>query len=255
MFRLKNVLFRTGAVVAAALGLTVAAAATAGAAGPQPIAPTELSKATTAAHSPTALHLLSKIPAAGLSGTAKSAPTVASDTHPIYALNPAFVRDASAPVATFWYAATSATKSGQALTVFTAPDSSGTWQPVNIASGNTESRMITAAHGATLFTEPQIGAWYALTATQVRPLNLSAKKAIGPNPITIKAYQALVSTRYSDKLPGSTYNAHGVAGGYDTTARSTAASPAPSFDSGLIAAAGAATALLAGLLVYRRKTA
>ncbi|MFD7161644.1 hypothetical protein ACFV9C_44165 [Kribbella sp. NPDC059898] len=210
MRRPKNALLRCAAVLAAGLGLAFASAGLAGAAGPQPVAPGELSKATSAARSATALSLLGK---AG--GTAKAGATVAQDTHPIYALNPAFVRDASAPVATFWYAATSASAGGRPATVYTTPDDHGTWQAVNVASGNTESRMVAAAHGATVFTEPQLGAWYALTATEVRPLNSSAVKSIGSKPIGIAAYNDLVSHRYSDKLPGSKYNDQGVAGGYD----------------------------------------
>ncbi|HET6741104.1 MAG TPA: hypothetical protein VFH76_19305, partial [Kribbella sp.] len=209
MRRPKNILYRCAAVLAAGLGFAVAAAGLAAAAGPQPVAPNELSKATTAAHSPTALSLLGK---AG--GTAKAAATVGQDAHPIYALNPAFVRDASAPVATFWYAATSATAGGRALTVFTTPDGQGGWQAVNVASGNTESRMATAAGSATVFTEPQLGAWYALTATHVRALNPSAVKSIGSKPVTIAAYQDLVAHRDADKLPGSTDNDLGMAGGY-----------------------------------------
>ena len=91
----------------------------------------------------------------------------------------------------------------------------GTWQPVNVASGNTEARMSTAARGALVFTEPQIGAWYALTGTQIRPLNPAATKSIGTAPITVAAYQDLVSSRYSDKLPGTHYSDQGTAGGYD----------------------------------------
>jgi hypothetical protein len=246
--RSKNILFRASLALAAGLGLTLAAT-TANAAGPQPVAPGELSKATIAAHSPSALRLLGTVPAAG---AAKAAPTIASDTHPVYALNPAFVRDPKAPAATFWYAATSATKSGQDLTIYTTPDATGSWQPVNIASGNTESRMATAAKGATVFTEPQSGAWYALTATQVRPLNASAVKSIGARPITIAAYQSLVSTRYSDKLPGSTYNDQGVAGGYDTT--TAAATVGDGGLNPLLPAGGALALLLTGAFIYRRTT-
>ncbi|GAA1593018.1 hypothetical protein GCM10009804_56850 [Kribbella hippodromi] len=223
--RPKNVLFRRAAVVtgvlAAALTLTFAAAAPANAAGPNPISPTELSKATNAAYSGAAITLLGKVPTdsgAAATRTAKPGPvTVAQDTHPIYALNPAFIRDPEAPVATFWYAATSATKSGRPLTIFTVPDQAGTWHPVNVASGNTESRMTKAAQGTLVFTEPQIGAWYALTRTQVRPLNPAAVNATGPNPISIATYQDLVHTRYSDKLPNTPYNTQGLAGGYTPT--------------------------------------
>ena len=140
--------------------MTFAGGATA--ATPQPVSAPELSKATTAAKSPTALRLLGKLATTSSAKTAKATGklTVAPDTHGVYALNPAFVRDASAPVATFWYAANTATTGDQSLTVFTAPDpTTGTWQPVNVASGNTEARMTTAARGALVFTEPQIGAW------------------------------------------------------------------------------------------------
>ncbi|MFI5694237.1 hypothetical protein ACIA58_20480 [Kribbella sp. NPDC051586] len=244
-------LLRCAAVLAAGLGLGLAFAAPAGAAAPQPVAPSELSKATNAAHSSSAVQLLAKVPG-GAAG--KAAASIGSDSHAVYALNPAFVRDASAPVATFWYAATSASKGGQALTVFTAPDASGAWQPVNVASGNTEARMATAAGGALLFTEPQISAWYALTAGQVRPLNQSAVKSIGAKPITVAAYQDLVSHRYSDKLPGSTYNDAGLAGGYDTSTP-TAAPQSPRSHPDLTVPITAASGVLALalLLVVRRK--
>ena len=98
-------------------------------------------------------------------------------------------------MATFWYAANNRKPTGdQSLTVFTAPDpTTGTWQPVNVASGNTEARMTTAARGALVFTEPQIGAWYALTGNQIRPLNPSATKSIGTAPMTAAAVALLLA--------------------------------------------------------------
>jgi hypothetical protein len=242
-------LLRCAAVLAAGLGFGLAFAAPAGAAVPQPVAPSELSKATNAAHSSDAARLLAKVP--GPAGKAAAAAGIGSDSHAVYALNPAFVRDASAPVATFWYAATAASKGGQALTVFTAPDSRGVWQPVNVASGNTEARMATAARGALLFTEPQVGAWYALTAGQVRPLNPSAVKSIGSKPIAVTAYQKLVSQRYADKLPGSTYNESGMAGGYDAAAT---VKTQRSHSEHLVPVAAVSGVLVLGLLlVVRRK--
>lgn len=241
----KSALLRYAAVLAAALGFTVITAGLAAAAGPQPVAPNELSKASTAARSATAHSLLRK---AG--GTAKIGTTVAQDTHPIYALNADFVRDSSAPVATFWYAATSATAGGRAVTVYTAPDEQGGWQAVNVASGNTEARMVAAAGGATVFTEPQLGAWYALTATQVRPLNASAVKSIGQKPITVAAYHDLVARRYSDKLPGSQYNQSGTAGGYSDSA---VTKPDPSDDYTLPITAASAVLLLTTLLLLRHQ--
>ena len=255
MRRPKNLLLRCAALLAAGLAFSFAASGPAGAAGPQPVSPTELSKATDAARSSDALSLLGK---AG--GTAKAAAKVGQDAHPIYALNPAFVRDASAPVATFWYAATTATSGGRTLTVFTIPDDHGSWQAVNVASGNSEARMTTAAGSALVFTEPQVHGWYALTATQVRPLNASAVKAIGAKPISVAAYQDLVSHRYSDKLPGSTYNDLGMAGGYSdavpaTTARGYSDAVPATAAAGIrhhnpLLPIGAATGVLAVLLLF-----
>ncbi|TCC48591.1 hypothetical protein E0H75_18550 [Kribbella capetownensis] len=246
MPRPKNILLRLGAVLAVGLGLALTVGAAAGAAGPEPVSGNELSKATTAAHSPTALSLLGKVPA----GAAKTAATVSPDTHAVYALNPAFVRDASAPVATFWYAATPASKGGQALTVYTAPDpATGSWQAVNVASGDTEARMFAAARGALVFTEPQIGAWYAVTGTQIRPLNPSAIKSIGRFPITVAAYNDLISTRYNDKLPGTPYSTEGKAGGYDTTA----AAPTHTYNDLILRSSAGAITLVGLAFLYHRR--
>ncbi|TCC22992.1 hypothetical protein [Kribbella speibonae] len=247
MRRPKNVLLRCAAVLAAGFGFTFAAAGLADAAGPQPVAPAELSKATDAARSSEALSLLGKA-----RGTAKAAASVARDTRPIYALNPAFVRDASAPVATFWYAATTAAQGGRTLTVFTTPDANGAWHAVNVASGNTEARMVSAAAGALVFTEPQVGAWYALSGTQVRPLNQSAVKSIGARPITVTAYQELVSDRYSDKLPGTQYNDVGMAGGYDPNSSTATAAVASGNSHVLLITASGGVLVLALLLLARR---
>ncbi|MET7280194.1 hypothetical protein ABZS29_18305 [Kribbella sp. NPDC005582] len=251
---LKHFLFRATAVLTAGLGLTLATAAFANAAGPEPVPASELSKATNAASSPTAVSLLGKATksAATKSAAAKSTAklAVAHDARPVYALNPAFVRDASAPVATFWYAATTATRGVDRLTVYTAPDANGTWQAVNVATGDTEARMFTAARGALVFTEPQIGAWYALAGNQVRPLNESATKSIGKAPVTVAAYHGLVAARYADKLPGSQYNDNGTAGGYDTAAATVVA---PTHDLTIpITAAGLALLLTTGFLIRRR---
>ncbi|MFB6721401.1 hypothetical protein ACFCV3_14610 [Kribbella sp. NPDC056345] len=248
---LKHFLFRAAAVLAAGLALSLTTAAFANAAGPQPLPASELSKATSAAGSPTALGLLSKATAASRSKAGSVA--VSGDARPIYALNPAFVRDASAPVATFWYAATTATRGTDRLTVYTAPDAKGTWQAVNVATGDTEARMFTAARGALVFTEPQIGAWYALAGNQVRPLNDSAINSVGKAPITVAAYQDLVATRYADKLPGSQYNDNGTAGGYDTPA--TVATSTRNLTIPVTAGGLALLVATAFLIRHRRRTA
>jgi hypothetical protein len=230
------------------LVLAATAAGTAGAAAPGP----DLAAAKAAAHSAQAGQLIVKAALRLPQTAAKGGTVVQQDAVPVYALNPEFVAGKSGDVASLWYVATSASKGGAAMTVYTAPDQSGAWQAVNVASGNTESRMAGAAKDAKLFTEPQIGAWYALSGDQVRALNPSATEAIGTQPITVAAYQQKVTTRYADKQPGSAYDANGTAGGYDVNAATT--------DSGfplVQVAAGGGVVLLGAytLVLYRRRNA
>jgi hypothetical protein len=143
------------------------------------------------------------------------------------------------------------------MTVYTAPDKAGAWQPVNIASGDTEAKMAAAAQGAKVLTEPQIGAWYAVTGNQIRALDADATKAIGSKSISLTAYRQQVASRYADKQAGSTYAANGTAGGYDV-----AAAPAPATASAvaedgtgwLVPAAGAMVVVLgAGVVLFARR--
>jgi hypothetical protein len=120
---------------------------------------------------------------------------------------------------------------------------------VNVATGNTESRMAALAKGAQLFTEPQIDAWYALKGDSIRALNSSAVEAIGAKPVTVDTYRQHVS-RYADKQAGSTYSKNGTAGGYDANA----AIPTKSSTSFTWLAGGAAAvALAAAAVLYRRR--
>ncbi len=174
----------------------------------------------------------------------------------MYALNPDFVRSKSADVGTLWYVATKATKGSAVMTVYTAPDKAGAWQPVNIASGDTEAKMAAAAHGAKVLTEPQIGAWYAVSGNQVRALDPDATKAIGSKPISLTKYRQQVASRYADKQAGSAYAANGTAGGYDTTAAvAEVAKPAAESEHGWLVSAGGATvvALCAVVVFFTRR--
>ncbi|MEV6283740.1 hypothetical protein [Kribbella sp. NPDC051770] len=230
------------------LVLAATAAGTAGAAAPGP----DLAAAKAAAHSAQAGQLIAKAAQRLPQAAAKAGTVVQQDAVPVYALNPDFVAGKSGEVASLWYVATSASKGGAAMTVYTAPDASGTWSAVNVASGNTESRMAGAAKGAQLFTEPQIGAWYALSGDQVRALNSSATEAIGSKPVSLGTYQQKVADRYADKQPGSQYDARGTAGGYDVTTESNSTVNLP-----LLVGGGAAVVILGAytLAVYRRRHA
>ncbi|MER7754128.1 hypothetical protein [Kitasatospora sp. NPDC097643] len=104
----------------------------------------------------------------------------------------------------------------------TSPDGSRNvgaegWQLAGIRDGDTDLAL--AERGtpqARTFTEPQIHAWYRITADgMVEPLNEEAKSGLGgQRSTTLAAYQKLVATRYGDKLPGSAYDRKGLAGGF-----------------------------------------
>ncbi|MDX6262151.1 MAG: hypothetical protein QOH84_3839 [Kribbellaceae bacterium] len=253
MTPVKQLVLRTAAGLVGSL-LAFSFATTASAAGPGP----DLAAAATAAHSTEASHLLSKAAQRPGSAAAKTSTKLAiqQDTIPVYALSADFVRTGAGDVGTLWYVATPATKGTDKLTVFTAPDQAGAWHPVNVATGNTEARMAAAAKGAKLLTEPQIGAWYAVTGTTLRALNPEATKAIGSAPIALTAYRQQVTNRYQDKQAGSTYAKNGTAGGYDVAA-STTATQKDTPGAWLILAAGTAAALALSavtLLIRRRRT-
>jgi hypothetical protein len=255
---LKQLVLRTAAgLVGTFLALSGAATAASAAASPGP----DLAAARSAAHSTEAAQLLNKV--AQRTATAKSAAgsklAVQQDTIPVYALSADFVRTKTGDVGTLWYVATPAAKGSTQLTVFTAPDQAGAWHPVNVATGNTEAKLAASARGAKLLTEPQLGAWYAVTGKTLRALNPEATAAIGSSPITLKAYGQLVHARYADKQADSAYNENGAAGGYDVTASTATTTVATAGEdtpgAWLILAGGTliAVALAAGTMTTRRR--
>ncbi|MEU7727758.1 hypothetical protein AB0B78_21340 [Streptomyces sp. NPDC040724] len=142
------------------------------------------------------------------------------------------------------------------------------WQLAGIRDGDAEVGF--AERGtpqARTFTEPQIHAWYRLTAEgMVEPLNEEATTGLGgKHGITLAAYQKLVTARYGDKMPGSEYDRKGLAGGYGGLVENqpeqvTAASGKPAPESSwqpISATAAAAVAAVAGAVIYarRRRTA
>jgi hypothetical protein len=160
--------------------------------------------------------------AAALTAAAQiAAPKLDSATVPVYYLDRAFVTGptSNTPVASLVFMATDAVStSGAHASVWTAKTPTG-WQVVNIATGSDETAFSAQAAktgpGATAFEEPQIGAWYALRGGRVLPLNPTAQTSVGAGGMTVAQYQALVRTRYADKLPGSAYDRNGMAGGFN----------------------------------------
>lgn len=193
--------------------------------------------------------------AAGRHHTAvpRTAPRVSTEGAPVYALSAAFVRGDSSNVGQLWYVATTATTGAGAMTIFTAPDSSGHWHAVNVASGNTEARMAAAAHGAALLVEPAVNAWYAVSGTTIRPLNAAARDVVGKAPVTVAAYQRIVHSRYADKQANSRYAKEGMAGGFAATAGGATSSNGVDGGQLGLAAGGVLAAGAVGLRLKRRR--
>ncbi|GGU95916.1 hypothetical protein GCM10010211_73800 [Streptomyces albospinus] len=114
------------------------------------------------------------------------------------------------------------------------------WHLAGVRDGDSDVTYARQAAGpSTVFTEPQIHAWYRLKNNTVEPLNREAASGLrGKQAVTLDAYQKLVHDRYADKLPGSAYDRKGLAGGYGL------ASP-PSTPM-LLGGSSAAAAVLAG---------
>ncbi|WP_173390726.1 hypothetical protein [Actinomadura litoris] len=183
------------------------------------------------------------------------APRIEGPAQTIYSLNPAFVKgDAGATVARFSHMAVSArSASGQQATMWLNKNNKS-WLVWNITSGSDETAYAAKAAGGTVFTEPQINAWYRLADGRVTGLNDTAVASVGKAGVTVAAYQRLVHTRYADKLPGSQYARSGRLGGFSpSTGVSKPApdrGPAPAL---LALGAGGAVAAAAGIAVARRR--
>ncbi|QXJ21600.1 hypothetical protein AGRA3207_002470 [Actinomadura graeca] len=186
---------------------------------------------------------------------AAKAPRLEGSAQAVYSLSPAFVKgEANAPVATFAYMAVGAkSATGQQATMWLSK-SGKSWNVWNIASGLDEAVYPAKAAGGTVFTEPQIHAWYRLADGRVTGLNDTAVSSVGKSGVTVAAYQRMVHTRYADKLPGSQYQKSGQLGGYSpSTGVSKPApdrGPAPAL---MALGAGGAAAAAAGIVVARRR--
>ncbi|MEU9175730.1 hypothetical protein AB0C90_02495 [Streptomyces sp. NPDC048550] len=159
---------------------------------------------------------------------------------------------------------------GAAATTGSGPQNVGAegWQLAGIRDGDAEVGFAERGTAqARTFTEPQIHAWYRLTADgMVEPLNEEATTGLGgKRGVTLAAYQKLVTSRYGDKMPGSEYDHKGLAGGYaglveEQPEQVAAASGTPAAEASwqpISATAAAALAAIGGAVVYvrRRQTA
>ncbi|WP_331766437.1 hypothetical protein [Embleya sp. NBC_00896] len=241
-------LFAVGALAAALVTLTPQAAHASSVPVPAAPDPASVSAARDAATAPSTLDTLSRFFArdGALAGTA-AAPRIEGTIVPVYTLAPEFVAaepgKRSVPIARQeFFAGTAVAADGRKASVWTAHTARG-WQVVNIADGDDELRYAAAGAsriaGGTVFREPQINAWYVQGGDRVLPLNVDAERAIGVDGTTVGAYRQRVHRAYADKLPGSRYDAKGLAGGYEPAARA---------DDGPFAA-GPTAVVAAGVLV------
>ncbi|MBB1260100.1 hypothetical protein [Streptomyces alkaliterrae] len=249
-----------GALVAAAVTVTLAFAAPAAADGPnvpeQPSA-AALARAEKVSGDKHTLGTLARFFAHdGRISAERARPRVTGPVVPVHLLSADFVGGrADAPVAELAYlAATAVAADGSRASVWSA-EQAGTWRVVNIASGDDEARYAAAgeklAPGGTVFLEPQINAWYVLSGKRVLPLNKDAEQAVGRAGVTLDAYRERVRAAYGDRQPGSRYDREGYAGGFAPAADS------PEGGGPTAAQAGAVTAgslgLLGALLLVRRR--
>ncbi|GAA3058583.1 hypothetical protein GCM10020000_46680 [Streptomyces olivoverticillatus] len=131
----------------------------------------------------------------------------------------------------------------------------GNWHMAAVRDGDGDvTNAAKATAGSTVFSEPQIHAWYKLTLDTVTPLNDAATTGLGgKSSVSLADYQKLVKGRFSDKMPGSDYDTKGFSSGYGLTA------PKPDSSSSVPVALGgsAASAALVGgtfaLRAYRRR--
>ena len=231
-------------MLAGAALLTVApqAAATTG----PSAGPAALAAAQRVATDATTLNTLSRFFAReGAVTGAAAAPRIEGAAVPVRTLSADFVAgEPGAPVAELDYLASTAVSSdGRKASLWTlpAPGKDGSWQVVNIATGDDETRYAAAGArklpGGIVFREPQIDAWYVQKGSRVLPLDGDAVRAVGAGGTTLAAYGTRVRAAYADKLPGSGYARAGRAGGYGTSGTKPAnGEPGPA-----IAAAGTAT--------------
>ncbi|MEU1627466.1 hypothetical protein ABZ746_19495 [Streptomyces sp. NPDC020096] len=143
----------------------------------------------------------------------------------------------------------------QATVLLSAGPKGNAWHLAGVRDGGSDvSYADQATAGSTVFTEPQIHAWYRLKGGSVEPLNQEAVSAFGgKRTMSLSAYQKLVHGRYADKAPGSAYDRKGLAGGYGLAAP--AHTPASSSTPLLLGGSGAALALVltGGTLAVRRR--
>ncbi|MGW6688094.1 hypothetical protein [Streptomyces sp. NPDC054961] len=213
--------------------------------------------------------LRTPVPAGGADGQVQTIPETAEPCQglPVFTIGdpvarneitPGFVAGTARPLPTEAVALTqlvsslTTTVNGRNVTVMLAPTQGGGWHLAAVREGDSDATYAgKATVGTVVFTEPQIRGWYRLKLLTVEPLNDQARQGLGGKAsVSLSDYQKLVKARYSDKLPGSPYDAQGFSSGYGlTSTQDDAVSPTVLLAGG----SGAAIALAGATALLRRR--
>lgn len=143
---------------------------------------------------------------------------------------------------------------GRRATAILAPTDTTGWHLEAVEAGDDEVTLASKGDAeTTVFSEPEIDAFYQLSRDTVAPLNDAARQGLGgADSASLADYQAVVQARYADEGPGSAYDQGGLAGGFKTGApvRSSSQSSAPMIAGG---SSAAALALAFGAFRLRRR--
>lgn len=180
---------------------------------------------------------------AAVQAEAAKTPQVTGEPLRVFSLTAEFVTGQSGEPGGFAYLAVKTrAASGQEATVWLTRDGRQGWEASNLTTGTEE--VTYPAQGGSVFTEPQINAWYRVENGQVVPLNDPARAQVGKG-MTVAAYQRLVHQQYADKLPGSAYVQQGKLGGFTPGAVPAVAGAGPGAPVWPFALLGAGVALVA----------
>lgn len=182
---------------------------------------------------------------ASAADAAHTASADAAGAVPVYRPTAAFVSGASSAPAELAYVAIPATTGNGAAATLWAHRKDADWSVYNVASGSMEHELATRLDGGYLMHEPQVNAWYAVDGDTVTVLHGSVTGLAEGTTMSVAELQNGLHQRYGDKLPGSTYDRTGAAGGYGPSAEAKPSGPPV-----LPFAVGGAVVVLGGAAVF-----
>lgn len=170
-------------------------------------------RAVTMAKTAEALARVTELTGADNSRSDGTSATAADEAFTVNTLNPDFVNGTSTnPAVAEGHAVRAETAAGDAATMlFTRVD--GQLTLTTTTTGDEATRFGAMADGGTIFQEPQTNSWFRMADGKVEALNDAARKVLNGSITTVAEYQKSVSSRFADKMEGSTYQTEGYFGG------------------------------------------